>query len=299
MDSAPPVPDEGEERLRRALEALEPEVHWRGAEPDDFFDLVLTGDRGVDRLRLCVRAYHDAGPEDVQAMLDFAAGQLDATAAGLTRETFAFLLIASQLRQRDLVEGHLKAFHARNWLAPTGRRPRALVALAAVADPHPTTPGAARPWPDLPRLDLPEALGEGVAAPGAEAPRPQPPPRHEPLDVLVVDDDPVVRAMVGDLLRERGLRVEVAAAWDQVRQRTFGGPVAVILLDVCMPGISGDRVAKLVRFSRPPRPRVLLYSGLPECELATLATDVGAEGYLHKGCSEAELLGAIEALLAG
>lgn len=65
--------------------------------------------------------------------------------------------------------------------------------------------------------------------------------------VLVVDDHPVNRLLVGVLLREAGYEVAEAEngmqALDKLRQQAYD----IVLLDISMPDMSGDEVCRRIR----------------------------------------------------
>jgi CheY-like chemotaxis protein len=65
--------------------------------------------------------------------------------------------------------------------------------------------------------------------------------------VLVVDDDPMIRDLLGAVLRQRALHVDSAAdgreAIDLLREHTY----AVVLLDLMMPGVDGFSVLRAIR----------------------------------------------------
>lgn len=102
--------------------------------------------------------------------------------------------------------------------------------------------------------------------------------------ILVVDDDPDLLEITKELLELDGYHV-------RVQQSPFGTTKSVlefepdlILLDVNMPGLSGDRLAALlIRGEEGIRRRVLLYSSNDELSLHRAALEVGAEGYIPKG----------------
>jgi|GEM_PF-6912473 len=113
--------------------------------------------------------------------------------------------------------------------------------------------------------------------------------------VLVVDDDDVVRQVVTTILRARGY--EVVARGEAL------GTLAVIarekpdvvVLDVSMPGLSGDALARLVNKAGI-SPRVILHSSRPAAELDRLAREANALGAIEKG-DPREFLRAFEALV--
>jgi len=69
--------------------------------------------------------------------------------------------------------------------------------------------------------------------------------------VLVVDDDSMVRLLIPALLRERNFEIEQASdgdeALDRIREKTFD----VIVLDLIMPRVDGFEVLRHLRSSNP------------------------------------------------
>ena len=101
--------------------------------------------------------------------------------------------------------------------------------------------------------------------------------------VLIVDDSPVdldvcrrrlERAGYACLLREMPLGTAAIV----LRER----PDAV-LMDVGLPGLSGDQIASLLRRNDgAPGPMVILHSGLPVSALEQMARECGAIGFIQK-----------------
>jgi DNA-binding response OmpR family regulator len=115
-------------------------------------------------------------------------------------------------------------------------------------------------------------------------------------EVLVVDDDPVARTLITDWLTEAGHRVSSADSGTAMLKQLLTRPAAVVLLDVGMPGMTGDRLPQILAKSlEPPLPRVVLLSALSEAELRVLVRKSGAAGHLSKTCTRAQLLAMVEA----
>ncbi|MFJ3468332.1 response regulator [Pseudomonas sp. NPDC090203] len=79
--------------------------------------------------------------------------------------------------------------------------------------------------------------------------------------MLVVEDEPDVRMLVVDVLRELGYSVEVAA--DGAAALPFlegGGRIDLLVTDVGLPGLNGRQVAEIARQHRPGL-RVLFMTG--------------------------------------
>lgn len=115
-------------------------------------------------------------------------------------------------------------------------------------------------------------------------------------EVVLVDDDPIAREVGGDALREAGHAVRVADGGPRMMQLLLERPAEVLVLDVNIPGMSGDRLAKVLSKSLdPPHPKILLFSGLPAAELRRLARKLRVTGWVRKGCPKEQLLRAVEA----
>ncbi len=116
--------------------------------------------------------------------------------------------------------------------------------------------------------------------------------------VLVVDDDPSIRRMVGVLLGdERYETAEAGNAYEalEVMQKT---PPDVILLDWMMPGLSGEDLVRRLRADQATRaiPVVMLTAKTGE-ENVVAGFKAGVDDYVTKPFSGRELTARIDALL--
>lgn len=117
---------------------------------------------------------------------------------------------------------------------------------------------------------------------------------------LIVDDHPIIRKGMKDLLVEEGVChvvVEAASAeagLTAVRRELWD----LLVLDVALPDKHGLEVLKEVKLLRPTLP-VLMLSLYPEREFALRAIKAGASGYLTKDRTPSELVNAVRAVLAG
>ena len=138
------------------------------------------------------------------------------------------------------------------------------------------------------RVFLP--ITEPAGAPSTPPAQPASPGRNE--RVLVVEDDPNVRALVGRVLRQAGYRVSDVAEAEAALSLTDGEEAPDLLLtDVGMPGLSGVELAALLR-ERWPGLRVLYMSGywaagasrgdLPESSLDLLQKPFEREELLRR-----------------
>ena len=76
--------------------------------------------------------------------------------------------------------------------------------------------------------------------------------------VLVVDDEPGVRAAMGRTLESGGYEVRLAADADEALRILQAEPVHVLISDQHMPGMSGIDLLKIVRVRHPRVVRILL-----------------------------------------
>jgi PAS domain S-box len=115
---------------------------------------------------------------------------------------------------------------------------------------------------DSPRREMPGSAGEGRTTAGAT--------------LLVVEDEPVVRALVVEMLQEMGYRVlDAADGAEGLRILQSAAPIDLLLTDVGLPGLNGRQLADAARESRPDL-RILFMTGYVENNLLK-------EGFLGPG----------------
>lgn len=74
-------------------------------------------------------------------------------------------------------------------------------------------------------------------------------------DILVIDDDPVIRETVGDVLREHGHHVDrVDRGQDALARIGQPRPVDLAIVDCRLPDISGLDLLRSIK-TRSPRPK--------------------------------------------
>ncbi len=86
-----------------------------------------------------------------------------------------------------------------------------------------------------------------------------------PLSILVIDDDPDVRAFIADSLEEQGYRVREASDGREGLAAIEREVPDLVVLDFIMPGLSGADVARQIRAKRPDQP-ILFVSGYSETD---------------------------------
>jgi FixJ family two-component response regulator len=119
-----------------------------------------------------------------------------------------------------------------------------------------------------------------------------------PTLIHVVDDDASFRTSVARLLRASGYEVAVYESASQLLEQLPGdvGP-SCILLDVRIPGLSGPELQDRLTELGSTLPIVFL-TGHADIPTSVRAIKAGAEDFLTKPVSKADLLDAIERALA-
>ncbi|HET8900024.1 MAG TPA: sigma-54 dependent transcriptional regulator [Rhodanobacteraceae bacterium] len=108
--------------------------------------------------------------------------------------------------------------------------------------------------------------------------------------ILVVDDEPDIRELVGDILRDEGYAVELAADAGQARTLRREFTPELILLDIWMPKHDGISLLREWVEAGPLDATVIMMSGHGTIETAVEATRLGAWDFIEKPISLAKLL---------
>ncbi len=102
--------------------------------------------------------------------------------------------------------------------------------------------------------------------------------------ILIVDDEPGVRAALSGVLRDEGYGVESVGSGEECLDRLTRGTVDLILLDVWLPGMDGLATLARVR-ERQVDAQVVLISGHGNIESAVRAIKLGAFDFVEKPLS--------------
>jgi len=112
-------------------------------------------------------------------------------------------------------------------------------------------------------------------------------------DILVVDDDPVVRELLRSLLTQAGYSCLVAADTGEARARLAEGPFAVLVCDVQMPGESGLELARELLRDGSGETAVVMVTVDDDVALAEQAIAFGAHSWITKPVRTVELLSSV------
>jgi two-component system, OmpR family, response regulator len=113
--------------------------------------------------------------------------------------------------------------------------------------------------------------------------------------VLFVEDDPEIRGLVADFLRQSGLRVTVAEDGEEMDRELSGNGVDLLILDIMLPKEDGLSLCRRVRASGN-LPVIMLTARGGEFD-RVVGLEMGADDYLTKPFSSNELLARVRALL--
>jgi CheY-like chemotaxis protein len=116
--------------------------------------------------------------------------------------------------------------------------------------------------------------------------------------ILVVDDEPVLRKVVVASLTAAGHQVEAASSGEEAVALADLWRPALVVLDVEMPGMDGLDACHRIRASRDHKPAILFITGRGDPRTLRRAAAAGAEDLLPKPFGAAELLQRVDSLLA-
>jgi CheY-like chemotaxis protein len=122
-------------------------------------------------------------------------------------------------------------------------------------------------------------------------------PGLPPATILLVDDDSAMRTILSFSLLDFGYLVLCAANGEEALQIARDhSEIRLIMLDVVMPGLSGNKLAEQLKLNLPDS-SILFCSGYPASAMSRYDIDLKSAHFLQKPCSPLQLEGKIEELL--
>lgn len=100
--------------------------------------------------------------------------------------------------------------------------------------------------------------------------------KNQTRKILVVDDDPVIRDMMADILEFEGYSISIARNGSEALQLLRSGEEYLVFLDIMMPVMSGRELCALIEADPHlrERHRIILMSAIDNLEeAATLKVD--------------------------
>jgi two-component system OmpR family response regulator len=114
--------------------------------------------------------------------------------------------------------------------------------------------------------------------------------------ILVVDDDPEIRRLLGRYLDGQGFRVSLAASGREMGDLLKVHAIDLVVLDVMLPDGSGLDFCRELRAAHP-RIAIILLTALKEDVDRIIGLEIGADDYLGKPFNPRELVARIRAVL--
>ena len=108
-------------------------------------------------------------------------------------------------------------------------------------------------------------------------------------NLLIVDDDPLVRRFFGMVMKEAGATVQMAEDVETAENIVREGTLDVAVVDINLPRKSGIELLRTIRQTRPEVP-VILVTGFPTIESASDALRLEAYDYLPKPIETKQLI---------
>jgi DNA-binding NarL/FixJ family response regulator len=122
----------------------------------------------------------------------------------------------------------------------------------------------------------------------------------KPIRIMLTDDHPLIREAIGhlvagapefELVGEAADGKECLARIDELHPD-------ILILDIAMPGMNGEQVARELRH-RHPELKIIALSGYTDRQFVRAMTRAGAKGYVVKSASGRELVHALRAVASG
>ena len=114
--------------------------------------------------------------------------------------------------------------------------------------------------------------------------------------IHVIDDEPVIHDVLGQLLTSEGYEVELSSSGEEGLAKLDGRSFDVFLLDLLMPGLKGIEVLQAIRRINP-HSQVIIITAYASVESAIEAMKHGAFDYIQKPFKHDELLMTIDRAL--
>lgn len=117
--------------------------------------------------------------------------------------------------------------------------------------------------------------------------------------IVVVDDDPIIRMDIREMLEEEGYHVAGEAKnGEEAVELVAKLKPDLVIMDVKMPVMNGIKASQLIRKLRDQDTAILLLTAYSQRELVQDARAAGVSAYLVKPVSEEDLIPAVEIALS-
>ncbi len=118
-----------------------------------------------------------------------------------------------------------------------------------------------------------------------------------PIKILCLDDNTMILDILAHILTKEGYEVYTATDSTTIHSYIFQERVKLLISDVIMPGLKGTKVCEMLKQSMR-HLKIILFSNLPERELAQLSEESNADAWISKNTKPEEWLKCIREVLA-
>ncbi len=120
---------------------------------------------------------------------------------------------------------------------------------------------------------------------------------HSRGSVLVVDDEPTIADVVARYLGRAGYRTSIASTGPSAIEAAARDKPDLVVLDLMLPGVDGLEVMRRIRDGDRDRTAVILLTAKGEESDRVIGLRLGADDYVVKPFSPAELVARVDAVL--
>jgi CheY-like chemotaxis protein len=123
---------------------------------------------------------------------------------------------------------------------------------------------------------------------------------HTPCHVLLADDDPLLREIAGEYLREVGFKVTTATDGQEALDEVATWRFDLIITDMVMPNLDGIELIKALKHAAPGTPVMAISAGIAGSNadlILRAAMAVGAVSVLAKPLERASFLREVAAAI--
>ena len=117
--------------------------------------------------------------------------------------------------------------------------------------------------------------------------------------VLVIDDSEIVLEIAKEALDEAGYQATTAINLKEFENEIETSKPDLLVVDIKMPEMYGQDLCSLLKEQLGATTPIILFSDMDEEELATLALESNADGFVSKGSGTKTLIQKIEEILPG
>lgn len=116
------------------------------------------------------------------------------------------------------------------------------------------------------------------------------------LNILVIEDEELIRTMIKFNLEKAGYHVTAADTAEAMLSELDGNTYHLILLDIMLPGMSGPQGLQEIR-KRGIKTPVIMVTAKTDTETKVDTFDLGADDYIAKPFDMKELLARVKAIV--